>query len=266
MPGFVTPTVNSRAGEGEGMSQQPVPDEPSFRVEQEGKPASETVIAGFSTFGLAGLTAVDYIVDHLDLEERGHVTVEQLPTITPFENGTPRHHTRLFSRDGLDVTVLVGDLFIPPFAAEAFSTALLDWTAENEVAEVTVLSGVPIPHGPDGHQVFYVASEDYQERRLSEGKLPPMGDGFLDGVNASLMQRGMDSDLATGVLTTPVHSQAPDIEAALRLIESVRTVYDLDIDTGPLETFAAEVRNYYEGLSQHLEAAEPQDRHDIMFG
>jgi uncharacterized protein len=248
------------------MSQQPVPDEPSFHVEQEGEPAAETLIAGFSTFGLAGLTAADYIVDHLDLEERGHVTVEQLPTITPFENGTPRHHTRLFSRDGLDITVLVGDLFIPPFAAEAFSTALLDWTADNEVTEVTVLSGVPIPHGPDGHRVFYVASVDYQERRLSGTELPPMGDGFLDGVNASLIQRGMESDLDTGILTTPVHDQAPDIEAALRLIESVRTVYDLDIDTEPLETFAAEVENYYEGLSQHLEANEPQDRYDIMFG
>ena len=248
------------------MSQQPVADGPSFRVEQEAEPAAETLIAGFSTFGLAGLTAADYIVDHLALDERGHVTVDQLPTITPFENGTPRHHTRFFSRDDLDITGLVGDLFIPPFAAEAFSTALLDWTAENDVAEVTVLSGIPIPHGPDGHRVFYVGSEDYQERRLAGSELPPMTEGFLDGVNASLMQRGMESDLATGILTTPVHSQGPDIEAALRLIESVRTVYDVDIDTEPLEAFADEVRNYYEGLSQHLEATEPQDRHDIMFG
>ena len=170
------------------------------------------------------------------------------------------------SGDGLDVTVLVGDLFIPPVAAEAFSTALLDWTAANDVAEVTVLSGVPIPHGPDGHRVFYVASEDYQERRLSSTELPPMTEGFLDGVNASLMQCGLETDLATGILTTPVHSQGPDVEAALRLIEGVRSIYGLDIDTEPLEAFAAEVRNYYEGLSQHLDAAESQDRPDIMFG
>ena len=248
------------------MSQQPAPQTPSFHVEQAAEPTSETLIAGFSTFGLAGLTAVDYIVDHLGLEERGHVAVDQLPTITPFENGTPRHHTRLFSRDGLDVTVLVGDLFIPPVAAEAFSTALLDWTAANDVAEVTVLSGVPIPHGPDGHRVFYVASEDYQERRLSSTELPPMTEGFLDGVNASLMQCGLETDLATGILTTPVHSQGPDVEAALRLIEGVRSIYGLDIDTEPLEAFAAEVRNYYEGLSQHLDAAESQDRPDIMLG
>jgi uncharacterized protein len=249
------------------MSIQQPADQPSFHIEQHEEPSSETLIAGFSAFGLAGLTAVDYIVDQLDLEERGHITVDQFPTITPFENGTPRHHTRLFSRDALDITVLVGDLFIPPFAAEAFSTALLEWTTETDIAEVTVLSGVPLPHGPDGHQVFYVASEDYQETRLTNAELSPMGSGFLDGVNASFMQRGMETSCATGILTTPVHAQAPDVDAALRLIESAQSVYDLDLDTEPLESFAAEVKNYYEGLSQHLEATEPQ-RHpqDIMFG
>ncbi len=249
------------------MSIQRPTDQPSFQIEQQEEPSSATLIAGFSTFGLAGLTAVDYIVDQLELEERGHITVDQLPTITPFENGTPRHHTRFFSDDDLDITVLVGDLFIPPFAAEAFSTALLDWTSDSDISEVAVLSGVPLPHGPEGHQVFYVASEDYQEKRLSDTKLPAMGSGFLDGVNASLMQQGMDTSCATGILTTPVHAQAPDVEAALRLIESTRTVYDLDLDTEPLETFAAEVKNYYEGLSQHLESNEPQrHQHDIMFG
>lgn len=88
---------------------QHLTDQPSFHIEQQEKPSSETLIAGFSTFGLAGLTAVDYIVDQLDLEEHGHITVDQLPTITPFENGVPRHHTRLFSHDGRDITVLVGD-------------------------------------------------------------------------------------------------------------------------------------------------------------
>ena len=248
------------------MSMRHPTDQPSFHIEQQEEPSSETLIAGFSTFSLAGLTAADYIVDQLDLEERGHITVDQLPTITPFENGTPRHHTRFFSHDDRDVTVLVGDLFIPPFAAEAFSTALLEWTTETDISEVTVLSGVPIPHGPDGHQVFYVASEDYQENRLADAELPPMGNGLLDGVNASLMQQGMETSCATGILTTPVHAQAPDVDAALRLIESAQSIYDLGLDTEPLEAFAAEVKDYYEGLSQHLEAVEPE-RHpvDIMY-
>ena len=57
------------------MSTPPTPS-PTFAITHETK-ASETLLAGFSAFGLAGLTAVDYVVDHLDLEETGHVTADQ---------------------------------------------------------------------------------------------------------------------------------------------------------------------------------------------
>lgn len=36
----------------------------------------ETVIAGFSTSGLSGLTAVDHLVTQRDHEETGHVAID----------------------------------------------------------------------------------------------------------------------------------------------------------------------------------------------
>ncbi|MFB6124227.1 MAG: proteasome assembly chaperone family protein, partial [Haloferacaceae archaeon] len=116
------------------------PPEPVFHIREQQSP-SETVVAGFSAFGLAGLTAVDYLVDHLDLERTGHLTADQLPSITPFEAGTPRHHSRFFSRPDLDLTVLVNELFLPAWAAGPFADALLDWTETNAVEEITILSG-----------------------------------------------------------------------------------------------------------------------------
>lgn len=126
----------------------PVPD---FEVLSDA-PDADTLLCGFSEFGLAGLTAVQYIVEHLELEEVGHVTAEQLPAITPFEDGTPRHHTRLFGGDGSDVTVLAGELLVPPHAAGPLAEAVLGWTDANGVAEVVVVSGVPVAHGPDDHR------------------------------------------------------------------------------------------------------------------
>lgn len=80
-----------------------------------------------------------------------------------------------------------------------------------------------------------------------------MGNGFLDGVNASLVGRGIDSDLRVGVFLTPVHAQVPDAEAALRLIDTVEHVFGLDIDTSALEDFAGEVEQYYRELAARLE-------------
>jgi uncharacterized protein len=232
---------------------------PSFAISHDAD-STHSLLAGFSQFGLAGLTAVDYLVDQLDLEEMGHVMVEQLPSITPFENGRPRHHTRMFSRSDLDVTVLVGELFVPLPAADFFCDEVVTWATENEVEEITILSGVPVPHGPEQHRTFYVATDDYRDSRLADAEVPPMGSGYLDGINGGLVERGLDADSSVGVLVTPVHAPAPDVEAAIRLLETATHLYDLDVTTDTLEDFAGEVRQYYADLSRRLEEAEKADQ------
>ncbi|MFB6124126.1 MAG: proteasome assembly chaperone family protein, partial [Haloferacaceae archaeon] len=141
---------------------------------------------------------------------------------------------------------------------------LLDWTETNAVEEITILSGIPFAHGPEEHAAFYVATEDYRARRLDGVDIDPMGRGFLDGVNASLMSEGMESSLRTGLFVTPVHAQIPDVEAAIRLVDAFERVYGLDVDSGPLEAFAREVEQYYRDLSARLDAVEdrqvPEDR------
>lgn len=225
---------------------------PTFDVQLDDP--TNTVVAGFAEFGLAGLTAADYLVEQLELTEVGYITVDQLPSVTPFDDGTPRHHTRLFSRPDLEVTVLVGELFMPPFAAEPFGDEIVEYASERDVEEVVVLSGVPVSHGPDDHRAFYVASEDYQETRLAgDETVAPMSGGFLGGINGAVMQRGIDSPLRTCVLTTPVHARAPDVDAALRLLEAVDSVYEFGLDTGPLQAFAAEIAEQYEELAAQLE-------------
>ncbi|MFW5963399.1 MAG: proteasome assembly chaperone family protein [Natronomonas sp.] len=236
---------------------------PSFDIQHEGP--TTTLVAGFAEFGFAGLTAANYVTETLELEQTGHISVEQLPAVTPFENGTPRHHTRLFSKPDLDITIVVGELFVPPFAAEPFGNALLDYTDEHGVEDIAVLSGVPIQHGPDDHRAFYIASEDYQAARLDHDHgITAMPGGFLDGINGELMQRAVDSSLKACVLTTPVHQQAPDIDAALRLVDALDSVYQLDIDTGPLEEFSETLTKQYEELAARLESQReemrPEDR------
>lgn len=242
------------------------PSTPRFEISHE-EPTPEVVVAGFSQFGLAGLTAVDYLTDRLELPTRGHVAVDGLPTITPFEDGRPRHHTQLYPAPDLGLTVLVGELFVPVYAAGPFGECVLRWVEESGVEEVVVLSGIPIAHAPDDHRTFYVATDDYRERRLDGTDVPPMGNGFLDGVEADLVERGLDTGLRVGVYVTPVHARTPDVEAAIRLLETVTDVYDIDVDVGPLEEFAEDVTRYYSELQNRLAAeaekprrAKPEDR------
>lgn len=242
-----------------------LPAKPSFDVNHDDATPGDGLITGFSSFGLAGLTAVDYLIDNLDLVETGHIQIEGLPSITPFAKGRPRHPIRLYSADSVDVTVLVAEQFVPPASGELLSRSILDWTEGAGVSEIAVLSGVPIPHGPDAHKTFYIATDDYREARLTDESVPPMEAGFLDGTAASLLEQGMESPLGVGVFITPVHAQAPDVEAAVRLVDTVDDTYDLGVDSEPLASFAAEIRKHYEGLAERMEEAEPEGAYDRMY-
>jgi uncharacterized protein len=73
----------------------------------------------------------------------------------------------------------------------------------------------------------------------------------------------METELKCCVFTTPVHAQAPDAEAALRLLTTLDAVYDLGVDLDPLETFAAEVARHYEELAARMNAAQAETEQSV---
>ena len=107
----------------------------------------------------------------IDEELRG--VYENLPSIAPFSGGLARHHTRLFSRPDIDLTVLMGELFVPLGAADPFGSAIVEWTERNAVEEIAVLSGVPLEHGPEAHWSFYIATDDYREKHHAGPRAQP---------------------------------------------------------------------------------------------
>jgi uncharacterized protein len=236
------------------------PSDPTFELH--GDPSlSATLLCGLAEYGLAGLTAVNYLVEALSLEPVGHVTADGLPTVTPFEAGTPRRHTRLFSAPDSSLTILAGELVVPPAAAAPLADEIVTWATRTSAQQVVVLSGVPVAHGPDDHRAFYIGSEGYQARHDPAGSdVRPMAGGFLDGVNGAVTAAGMDAGVDTCVYTTPVHAQAPDVEAALRLLDAVDAVHDLDLDTGPLREFADEVSRHYAELAERMNADRPEEQ------
>lgn len=217
--------------------------------------AGTTLVIGQSHLGMAGVTAADYLVRHLDATQVGHIAPEGLPAITPFEDGVPRHHSRLYALAATELTILVGELFVPVGAARPYTDALLEWADDHSVDEIVVLHGVPFPHGPDEHAVFHVATPTYRERRLSDGSIEPLKGGFLDGVVGELVTRSLDESAPeVGVFITPTHPPGPDVDAALQLLAVVETLYGLDVDQTELRELGEQLRQYYEQLAERMAA------------
>jgi uncharacterized protein len=229
------------------------PDDP-FSVEEPTEQASgTTLVVGQSHFGMAGVTAVDYLVRHLESTEVGHVETEALPAITPFEAGVPRHHSRLYDLENLPVTVLVGELFVPVPAARAYTDALLEWASDRPIEEILVLHGVPFPHGPEEHEVFSVATPEFTERRLADQPIQPLKGGVLDGVVGELVTRSLDETAPdTGVFVTPTHPPGPDVDAALKLLAATDDLCDLGVDETELRELGDQLRDHYEQLADRM--------------
>lgn len=230
--------------------------EPAFEVTGETPhDTTSSLVIGLSQLGMAGITAVDYIVKQFPHEEIGHIIPDELPAITPFQDGSPRHHTRIYNLLDEDITVIIGELFIPMWASKAFATSLISWIQSTDIDEILVLHGIPYPHGPEDHQVFYVATDQFEELRLNNSPISPLAGGFLDGTVGEIVTRSLDQDAPpTGVLITPTHPPGPDIDASLKFLDALKLVYDVVIDETELQQASEELKQYYQELDERLQS------------
>ncbi|WP_114575587.1 proteasome assembly chaperone family protein [Saliphagus sp. LR7] len=239
----------------------------TFDVTADGEPAADVLVVGLSSPGFAGVTATDYLTRHLPSEEVGHVSPAEFPTITPFAEGRPRNPTRIYDIEDTALAAVVGELFVPVPAAPAFVDSLLSWVEEAGISEIVVPYGIPFPHGPEEHDVFTVATDAFREHRLEGSGFDGLRGGVLDGPVGELVARSMnDAAPPTGALLTPVHSPGPDLEAAIRLVDALESLYGVDVDEGELRRQSRELQEYYATLADRMNAIEegsrdyPEDR------
>lgn len=229
-----------------------------FRVDPEVS-LGDKLLVGYASPGMASLVASNHLVTAESMTQAGHAKAHDLPTIIPFNEGTPRYPSRLYA-DGAGTTVVVSERFLPLEIGDRFGDAIIELAIDHDVEEVTVLYGVPYPHGPEDHAVFSVATEGYSRPDGERGGVSDLGGGFLDSVPGTLLEAGLEMDtLEVGVYVTPTHPPGPDFEAALRLLKTAGSHFDTTIDTTQLEAKSEEINRYYEELAARIEA-ENKDR------
>lgn len=207
--------------------------------------------------GLAGLTALDYLVTHTLTDQVGHVATHRLPDITPFTEGEPRYPMRVYTASESDITLLISEIPVPVWAGEALADAVSSWVADHGIEEIGIVYGVPFPHGPEEHIVFHVGTPAFRERRIGDSDIRPLGGGFFDGFVGELLTRSLDGETpATGVLTTPTHPPGPDFESALLFLDAVESLYGLEVDETELRTRSEEMKRYFQELADRMQSIE----------
>ncbi|MFB6489790.1 MAG: proteasome assembly chaperone family protein [Thermoproteus sp. AZ2] len=215
---------------------------------------------------LAGVIAVEYIIDSLKMEEIGAIRIPELPPAIAVVNGVAKLPHRIFYNKDLGILAIRQHMPIPPQIYAEFINKILDWAEENKVRDVICLSATASLGGEASDAVYFVTEEHLVDRFKSYG-LEPLKEATVTGLEGAFLDavlgRSIDgalllaeSRLLTAVkrlvesgrvsshrdvmliLNDLVGKVGPDVAAALKLINSVAKIAGVQIDVAKLEEHA----------------------------
>ncbi len=234
--------------------------------------SAPVIICGFVGPGLAGLTSVGYVIEHLGLHQIAHLTSHHIPPAVVFIGGKIRHPFRIYKDGAGKVVVVVCEVPIDRSGLYEISAALLDWFQKFNPAGIVILDGIPINGIPENRPTFFIAGEKRQNDLKSQGFLPAEST-LVSGTAGSILSECLDRNTECISLLVPVSVAIGDPGAALTLIRALNSMYGLNITTKELEEDVAmvheeltEIAKQYQKLQEQLPAPTEGEKSKTMYG
>jgi len=216
---------------------------------------------------LAGVAAVEYLIDQLQMEEIGAIKIAEMPPVIAVVNGAAKLPHRIFYSRQAGIVAIRQHVPIPPQLYAEFIHRVLDWAEENKVRLVACLSAMPALGEKESDAVYFVTEEGLVEKFKEYGFVPireatvtGLEGAYLDAVLGrsidgvlliaeskllTAVKRLVDSGkVAThrdviAILNDLVGRTGPDVGAALKLVNAVAKLAETQIDTSKLQEHAS---------------------------
>jgi len=233
---------------------------PTRIVEREGSLVSLSkplVLCGFVGPGLAGLTAVGYVIDHLGLHEIAHLMSRHIPPSVVFIGNKIRHPFRIYADSSGKLGVLICEVPVEQSGLNDISGTILDWLQECGVREIVSLDGIPIRELPDNRPTFFVADEKKQSDFRPLGFLPAES-ALIAGLAGSILSESLDRKIPCSSLLVHVSITLMDPGAPLTLIRALNSAYQLNITTKELEEDEAMIHEELNEIARQYQKVQEQ--------
>jgi len=244
-----------------------------------------TLILACPEPSLAGVVAVEYLIDQLQMEEIGAIKITEMPPVIAVVNGAAKLPHRIFYSRQTGIVAIRQHVPIPPQLYAEFIHRVLDWAEENKVKLVACLSAMPALGEKESDAVYFVTEEGLVEK-FKEYGFVPIREATVTGLEGAYLDAVLDrsidgvlliaeSKLLTAVkrlvdsgkvaardviaiLNDLVGRTGPDVGAALKLVNAVAKLAETQIDTSKLQEHASKyaflVEKNIEALFKPMEA------------
>jgi uncharacterized protein len=192
------------------------------------------VFGGFIGPGLVGPVTAGYIIEKLNLHEIAHVRSQHIPPVAVFIGGRLRHPFRIYCDATGKLVVIMSEMPIDMEGLYEISSVLIDWFQKIHAREVVLLEGLGVNEIPVDRETVFVADEEKAGYLISKG-IKPMESALIGGVGGSILNQCLSRRIPSLSLMTLASVDLPDPGAALTIINSVNSIYNLRIATDELE-------------------------------
>jgi uncharacterized protein len=193
---------------------------------------SPIVVEGLPGVGLVGTIAATYLVDKLKMEPAGYLMSDAFPPIAAIHNSVPLHPARIYASPENRLVVILSEFIIPLAAIYPLSREILAWSRRKGAESIISLGGISIKGEQD--EVFGIASTPETLGRLSAAGVKPIKEGATTGVNGVLLAECSATRFPAVSLLAEAKQEAMDPMGAVMVIEALKKLTGLRIDTTDL--------------------------------
>jgi uncharacterized protein len=211
-----------------------------FHLTASPKMHSPVLIEGFPGLGLVGTISASYLVEKLQMEPLGYITGEQFPPLAAVHNKRPLFPARMYYSAKHNLIVFISEFVIPIAAVNELSDRIYEFAQKHNVKKIISLGGIAIKGEQD--TVYAIASLPEISSQLE--KLPHVElikEGATTGVTGILLARGAVEKYPVISLLAESQQGYMDPKAAAMVLEALKELIKIDVDTTSLEHEAAKI-------------------------
>lgn len=200
------------------------------------------LIIGFHDVGLVGLIATKHLIESLNMEEVGGMDVPTEMPMAPVREGVVKFPLMIYKKD--NIAVISPEVPIAPPLTFPIAQAIMDYAIKSGAERVISLTGLANPNRlkvqPELRWIVSDTNIEEMETLKREGK--PLMDGVLYGPTAVMLKLAKTRGPPVVALLADAFLEFPDPGAAARVLDGLRAVYRIEVDTKKLLEDAEKIK------------------------
>lgn len=218
------------------------------------------LVCCFPSAGVVGTIAANTMIEQFDMKEVAHMRSRHIPSAALFLDGRLRHPFRVYGDKKRNLLVVTAELPISDEGLYSVSSAILDWGASVGVKEAVILDGIPVQGLPSERKVLYAAEEEKLAELGEVEGMEILSKGIISGIAGSILAETLCREMVGFALLTPAIAVIPDPDGAVKLLEALSKLYNIDVPLEELKESGEDIRKKMEEVAEQVEGMRRQQQ------